>query len=88
METFDHESIQDRQSLRGCLNSLIEGIEQGRIVFSSATDMMILLPADMIRLSIKTRKKPGASKMSIKLVWNDSIQKPLPERRSSIRISS
>lgn len=88
MQLFEYESIQDRQSLRGYLNSLIEGIEQGRIEFSSATDNMILSPADMIRLSIKTRKKTGESKMTIKLVWNDSRQKPLLESRNSIRISS
>ena len=50
---------------------LIEGLEKGRIIFTSEKDTVLLTPAEMIRLSIKTKKKSGKSKLTIKLAWND-----------------
>lgn len=63
MESFDHESIQDRQSIRQYFNALIEGLEKGSIVFTCEKNTVKLTPAEMIRLSIKTKKKSGKSKL-------------------------
>jgi amphi-Trp domain-containing protein len=88
MDTFDHESIQDRQSIRQYFNMLIEGLEKGRIKFTSEKDTMLLTPAEMIRLSIKTKKKSGKSKLTIKLAWNDSPVDKSREKGNAIQITS
>ncbi len=88
MEPFDHESIQDRQSIRNYLITLIEGLEKGRIVFTSEKNSVLLTPAEMIRLSIKTKKKSGKSKLTIKLSWNDSTVVISREKCNAIQITS
>jgi amphi-Trp domain-containing protein len=88
MDKFDHESIQDRQSIRQYFNTLIEGLEKGRIIFSSGKDNVVLSPAEMIRFSIKTNKESGKSKLTIKLAWNDSTVENSKEKCNAIRIAS
>jgi amphi-Trp domain-containing protein len=88
LDTFDHESIQDRQSIRQYLNTLIEGIEKGRIIFTSEKENVMLTPAEMIRLSIKTKIKSGKSKLTIKLAWSDSTAENSREKFNAIQITS
>ena len=88
MDKFDHESIQDRQSIRQYFNTLIEGLEKGRIIFSSEKDNVMLSPAEMMRFSIKTNKESGKSKLTIKLVWNDSTVENTKEKCNAIQIAS
>lgn len=88
MDKFDHESIQDRQSIRQYFNTLIEGLEKGRIIFSSEKDNVVLSPAEMIRFSIKTNKESGKSKLTIKLAWNDSTVENSKEKCNAIQIAS
>jgi amphi-Trp domain-containing protein len=88
MDIFNHESIQDSQSIRQYFNTLIEGIEKGRIIFTSEKDNLMLTPAEMIRFSIKTNKKSGKSKLTIKLAWNDSIVENSREKCKAIQIAS
>jgi amphi-Trp domain-containing protein len=88
MDTFDHESIQDRQSIRQYLNTLIEGIEKGSIIFTSEKENVMLIPAEMICISIKTKIKSGKSKLTIKLAWNDSTVKNSREKSNAIQIAS
>jgi amphi-Trp domain-containing protein len=88
LDTFDHESIQDRHSIRQYLNTLIEGIEKGRIIFTSEKENVMLTPAEMIRLSIKTKIKSGKSKLTIKLAWSDSTAENSREKFNAIQITS
>ncbi len=88
MDTFDHESIQDRQSIRQYFNTLIEGLEKGSMAFTSDRETAVLTPAEMIRLSIKTKKKSGKSKLTIKLAWNDSSAEKSREKGNAIQITS
>jgi hypothetical protein len=50
------------------------------------TDQMT--PAELIRLSIKTRKKPGESKLTTNLAWNDSIVEKISDKNNAIHIAS
>ncbi len=88
MEPFIHESIQDRQSIRQYFNMLIDGLEKESIIFSSEKDSVHLTPAEMIRLSIKTKKKSGKSKLTIKLAWSDSAAENSREKSNAIQITS
>ena len=88
MDTFDHESIQDSHSIRQYFNTLIEGLEKGKIIFTSEKDSVLLTPAEMIRLSIKTKKKSGKSKLTIELIWNDSTVENSREKSNAIQIAS
>jgi amphi-Trp domain-containing protein len=87
-DEFDHESIQDRQSIKRYFDILIDGFETGRITFTSEKESVQLTPAELIRFSIKTRKKPGKSKLTIKLDWNDSTAEKKSDKNNAIHIAS
>ena len=88
MDKFEHESIEDRQSIRKYLNTLVEGLEKRRIVFTDEKDNVLLIPSELIRFSIKSRKKSGKSKLTIKLAWNDSAVENSREQCNAIQITS
>ncbi len=87
-DKFDHESIQDKQSIRAFFNVLIEGLEKGNIELSSEDDNVLLTPAELIHFSVKTKKKDGRSRMSIKLTWKDSQLEMYRGKSNVIHISS
>jgi amphi-Trp domain-containing protein len=88
LEKFEHECIQDKHSIQQFLITLVDGIEKGQIILSAENDQALLTPAELIRLSIKTKKKTGKSKLSIKLTWKDSAIETYRKKGSEIHISS
>jgi amphi-Trp domain-containing protein len=88
LEKFEYESIQDKQSIRKFFDTLIEGIEKGRIILSAENDQTVLTPAELIRFVIKTKKKTGKSKITIKLSWKDSVVENYRKKGNEIHISS
>jgi amphi-Trp domain-containing protein len=88
LERFEHESIQDKQSIQQFLTELINGIEKGRIILSAEKDQAVLSPAELIRFSIKTKQKTGKSKLSIKLTWKDSAIDSYRKKGNEIHIST
>jgi len=87
-ERFVHESIQDKRSIQQFLLTLVDGIENGRVTLSSEQDQALLTPSELIRFSIKTKKKTGKSKLTIKLKWNDSAIETYRKKGNEIKISA
>ncbi|MBI5592680.1 MAG: amphi-Trp domain-containing protein [Deltaproteobacteria bacterium] len=87
-ERFEHECLQDKHSIQQFFVTLMDGIEKGRIVLSAENDQTVLMPAELMRLSIKTKKKTGKSKLSIKLTWKDSTIETYRKKGNEIHISS
>ena len=69
---FEHESIQDNQSISEYLGALMQGFEKGKIEFSSETDEILVNPNNLLQFSVKVRKKGEKNKISIKVSWKDS----------------
>ena len=88
VERFEHESIQDKLSIQQFFSTLVDGIEKGRIVLSAEKNQALLTPAELMRFSIKAKKKSGKSKLSIKLTWKDSAIEAYRKKGNEIQISS
>ncbi|MEW6260796.1 MAG: amphi-Trp domain-containing protein [Thermodesulfobacteriota bacterium] len=88
IEKFDYEAIQDRKSMRQFLNTLIEGIENGKILLSSDKDRVLLAPTELIRFTLKAKRKPGKSKITLKLAWNDFPTDITRDKGNAIQISA
>jgi amphi-Trp domain-containing protein len=88
VERFEHESIQDKLSIQQFFLKLVDGIENGRIVLSAEKDQVLLTPAELMRFSIKAKKKSGKSKLTIKLTWKDSAIEAYRKKGNEIQISS
>jgi amphi-Trp domain-containing protein len=87
-ERFVHESMLDKRSIQQFFLKLVDGIENGRVTLTAEKDQVLLAPAELLRLSIKVKKKTGKSKMTIKLTWNDSFIAACRNQSNEIRISS
>lgn len=88
VDRLEHESVQSRQSIQELLNSLVDGIEKGRIVLSADNDRTRLIPAELIRVSIKARRKSGKSKLSIKLAWKEPPLEINRKNSDEIKVST
>ena len=88
VERFEHESIQDKLSIQQFFIALVDGIEKSRIVLSAEKGQALLTPAELIRFSIKAKKKSGKSKLTIKLTWKDSAIETYRKKGNEIQISS
>lgn len=71
-EEFEHESIQDNETVGAYLESLIEGFRKGEIVLTSDNRRIELFPNNVLHFDLSARKKGQKSKLTIKLSWRDS----------------
>lgn len=77
-EKFFFESIQDPASIKDYLRSLIDGMESGRIVLATNGDELMLTPPDLLKFTLKAKRKAETSKLVLKLAWKD-------EKKTEIR---
>lgn len=70
-DKFVFESLQDPAAISGYLQSLIEGIDGGRINLATNGDEITLHPSGLIKITVKAQKKPQSSKLTLKLSWKD-----------------
>jgi len=87
-ERFVHESIQDKRSIQQFLLTLVDGIENGRVTLSAEKDMALLTPAELIRFSIKAKKKTGKSKLTLNLSWKETDVDTCRKKGKEIKVSS
>ena len=73
-EKFFFESLQDPQAIKDYLSSLVDGLEKGRIVLATNGDELTLETPDLLKFTLKAKRKAETSKLSIKLSWKDERQ--------------
>lgn len=69
-ETFEHESLQDQDSLINYLKAISDGFKKGRIQFSDEDDDMTLTPEKMANLRIRAVKSKKSQELRIKISWS------------------
>ncbi|MBU0481302.1 MAG: amphi-Trp domain-containing protein [Proteobacteria bacterium] len=70
-QDFIFESLQDTQTIKGYLESILEGLEKGKIILRSNGEEICLEPANLVKLGIKARKKGTTRKLTMKLSWKE-----------------
>lgn len=83
-QEFEHESVQDNQTVSQYLRALIEGFESGKVVFTSDRRHLVMEPNNLLEFSIKARKKGEKSKIVLKFSWKDLHAAPEPSGRLKI----
>jgi amphi-Trp domain-containing protein len=68
-QDFEHDSLQDSDSIGAYLESLSQGFSSGRLSFSSGQDDLVVEPKGLLNLAVKARKKSDRVKISIKVSW-------------------
>lgn len=68
-EYFEHESLQDQDSVVNYLNALADGIAKGEILISDEEDTQILNPQKLAVMSIRAKKGKNEQSLRLKLEW-------------------
>jgi len=68
-KNFQHESIEDRDSVIKYLEMLSDGFRKGAIEFSSGRDTITLVPSSLVHIEIKVKNQQQKSKLSLKISW-------------------
>ena len=71
-QKFVFESLQDSETIRQFLASLVDGFDTGKISLSTNGDEIELSPKGLLNFSVKAKKKEADSKISIKISWKES----------------
>ena len=71
---FELELLQDSESIVKYLYALAEGIKRGQIVLGSKKKQILFEPHGLIKFKVKAKKKMDASKIVIKMNWDDAIR--------------
>lgn len=69
--SFSYESIQDTGSIKDFIKSLLDGLDNGKVYFSSNGDEIELHPSNMLKFAVKAKKKANTGKISIKISWKE-----------------
>ncbi|GFM37844.1 amphi-Trp domain-containing protein [Desulfovibrio psychrotolerans] len=86
-EKFVFESMQDAQSIKVFLESLMQGFENEKVVLASNGDRIELTPSGLLDFSVKARRKGDSSKLSIKIEWKDN-RKQLTVTDANLSVST
>lgn len=68
---FEHESLQDKESIINYLKALTKGIEKGEILISDEDDTQIINPSSLTLLKLKASKNKKEQSLRIKLSWTN-----------------
>jgi amphi-Trp domain-containing protein len=71
-EEFEHESVQDNETVSQYLQAMIEGFRNGKITFKSEDDELVLFPNNLLEFVILAKKKGDKNKISLRFTWKDS----------------
>jgi amphi-Trp domain-containing protein len=84
-QSFEHESVQDNETVTQYLKALIEGFESGKVVFISEKRQLVMQPNNLLEFTIKAKKKGEKNKIVLKFAWKDVHG--TPEASGNLKIS-
>lgn len=69
IHTFEHESLQDKDSIINYLAVLAEGFSKGQLHLTNEEDNVTLTPQGLARLRIKAKQAKNHQEIRITLAW-------------------
>jgi amphi-Trp domain-containing protein len=84
-EKFVFDSLQDCESIKDFLQSLVEGFGKHSIDLSTNGDEIHLAPQGLLNFTVKAKKKGTENKISIKVSWKESAS-PLSAEDAVLKV--
>ncbi len=69
--SFEYASYQDLDTIQKFLESLNQGFAKDRIVLSSGDDTIELEPKNLLKFSVRAKKREDKTTLSIKISWKE-----------------
>ncbi|MCM0756440.1 amphi-Trp domain-containing protein [Desulfovibrio aminophilus] len=86
-EKFTFESLQDPRTIRDYLQSVIDGIDKGRVILSTEDQEIVLHPASLLKFTVKAKKKSDGGKLNLAISWKE-VKREALKVGETISISS
>ena len=83
--SFRHESLQNRDSIRAILEALTRGIAKGKVSFSDDDDSICMAPDGLLNLKLIVSQEDNRNRINLRITWEDRQEKPLKKSRLSVR---
>jgi|GEM_PF-816720 len=81
---FDHDSLQDSESIGQYLDALAKGFDAGQLLFCAGKTEMLLRPQGLLKFTVNAKRKDGQVKLSLDVSWKER-KRPRAEEKLVIR---
>jgi len=81
-DQFNHESLQDAQSITNYLQALGQGFAQGALRFSTDDRQLNLAPRGLITMEVEAKRKGPDVKLTLKFRWSEGPKTELESNHS------
>ncbi|MGE0710776.1 MAG: amphi-Trp domain-containing protein [Planctomycetota bacterium] len=68
---FEHESLQDRESIVRYLEALTAGLREGSLKLSDEQSELELQPQGLLTLTVRASRKRNRSRLDLRVSWKD-----------------
>lgn len=83
---FEHDSLEDVQSLVQYLRAVVEGFEQGKLKVSGGDEQIELEPNGLVRFEVRASQRDDRARFSLRFTWKPNRNEGLSEDK--LRIGS
>jgi len=67
---LEFKAVMSRDEVRGYLQDLLAGLNEGTICIQTGGEYIVLNPADLIKVEVEAKRKKDKSKFSLELSWS------------------
>jgi amphi-Trp domain-containing protein len=71
-QSFEHESLQDRESIVAYLETVTAGLRSGRLELRQGQDELTLEPDGLLTLGIRAVHKRDRTRLDLRISWRDA----------------
>ena len=82
--SFRHESLQDRESIREILEAVTRGIASGKVSFSDADDKIVMKPEGLLHLKLTASREDGRQRINIRISWE--VENTRVKKKSRLKV--
>lgn len=68
-KAFEHESLQDRDSILRYLHAIGEAIQQGKVSLASNSTKFVLETPPLLKFDVRARQKSDSAQIVLKISW-------------------
>ena len=67
--SFRHESLQDKRSIKKILKAVTAGIGKGKLTFSDEDGVLEMEPEGLLNLKLKAERDETRNRVTIRITW-------------------
>jgi len=84
-KVFNHESLEDTQSLRQLLQAVTDGLDSGELCFSDDRDEIVMIPKGLLQFKLSAAQEEGRNRINIRVTWHDDLDTKPAKKSLAIR---